>query len=216
MKNNLTTIIVNYQTPELLNVAVTSFKKFYPEIPLIIFDNGSRDHSRDEIEKLVQTQPSTSSYYESENIYHGPAVHKALTDLITTEFCFLLDSDTETTKPGFLEKGIEILSSDENNYALGHLEHSNKRGFKQEDGIPVILTPYLLLKTGPYHKFPPFVHHGQPTIYNFLEAQKADYKLIHFPMYDYIDHKWRGTASRFGYKLGLKGKINYLLNKIGL
>ena len=35
-------------------------------------------------------------------------------------------------------------------------------------------------------------------------------------MDDYIDHLWRGTASKFGYGLGLKGKFDYLLNKLGI
>lgn len=216
MKKEVTTVIVNYQTPDLLTTAVTSFKKYYSDVPLIIFDNGSRDNSRDIIEELIFSHKNIEAHYESENIFHGPAIHKAITDLVETEFCFILDSDTETLKPGFLEEGISILQSDEKLYALGHLEHSNRRGFKQKDGIPVILTPYLLMKVEPYHKFPPFIHHGQPTINNFFEAQKAGYRLEHFPMYDFIDHKWRGTASKFGYKLGLKGKINHLLNKIGL
>lgn len=216
MNNRVTTVIVNYQTPDLLTVAVESFKKHYPEVPLIIFDNGSRDNSREHIEELISIHENTVAHYESDNIFHGPAIHKAVTDLVETDFCFILDSDTETLKPGFLEEGISILQSDEKLYAIGHLEYSNKRGFKQKDGIPVILTPYLLMKVELYHKFPPFIHHGQPTINNFLNAQKAGYTLKHFPMYDFIDHKWRGTASKFGYKLGLKGKINYVLNKIGL
>ncbi len=215
--NKVTTVIVNYQTPDLLEEAVLSFIKFYPSTKLLIFDNGSEDNSADVIKKLQIEFPDTiTSHFESENIYHGPALHKSLNELVKSEYCFFLDSDTVTKKAGFLEKGLEILSSNEKNYALGRVVSVNQRGFKDPAGIPIIVTPYLLMKTAPYPQFSPFMHHGQPVLLNFREAQNAGYRLIHFPMEEYIDHLWRGTASKYGYGLGLKGKFEFLLNKIGL
>ena len=214
---NITAVIVNYQTPDLLEDAVLSFKTFYPSVNLLIFDNGSRDKSTIVIENLQEKFPdSIQTHFEPGNIFHGPALHKSITELIKNEFCFFLDSDTVTKKKGFLEKGVEILSSDKKNYALGRMIKTNERGFKDLGGIPIIVTPYLLMKTGPYSDFPPFIHHGQPVLHNFREAQKKGMKLIDFPMHDYIDHLWRGTASKYGYGLGLRGKFEYLLNKIGL
>ncbi len=214
---NVTTVIINFQTPELLKNAVLSFKKVYPDARTIIFDNGSKDESAEAIRICIDNYPETvTAYFEKKNIYHGPAMHKALSVLVKSEFCFFLDSDTVTRKNGFLEKGVKMLSDDVKNYALGQVVHCNKRGFKDPDGIPVVLTPYLLMKTAPYKKFTPFRHHGQPVLFNFKQAQEENYSLIDFPMEEYIDHKWRGTATKYGYKLGLRGKIDYLLNKLGL
>lgn len=215
--NSVTTVIVNYQTPDLLRNAVLSFKKHYPDIKIIIFDNGSADNSISIIADLQEQYPeSIESHLEEKNIYHGPALDKSIRELVKTDYCFFLDSDTVTKEKGFLEKGLDLLSSEEKNYALGYKLNANKRGFKDPEGTPIILTPYLLMKTAPYRKFPPFFHHGQPVLDNFREAQKKGYKLIHFPMEEYIDHLWRGTASKFGYGLGLKGKFDYFLNKLGL
>jgi len=215
--NSVTTVIVNYQTPELLVNAVHSFKRIYRNVDLLIFDNGSEDHSKDVINELSKEYGgSVRVHFEEKNIYHGPALDKSLRMLVETEYCFFLDSDTKTHKSGFLEKGINLLSSDENNYALGHMITVNKRGFKDPCGIPIVVTPYLLMKTNPYQKFPPFIHHGQPVLENFSEAQKNGYRIIHFPMEEYVDHLWRGTASKYGYGLGLKGKVEYVLNKLGL
>ena len=214
---NITTVIVNYQTPKLLDEAVRSFKEFYPHIKTVIFDNGSRDESQNTIESLVNHFPySVEAHYESKNIFHGPALHKALTRIVDTKYCFFLDSDTITMQGGFLEKGVAMLDSHEKNYACGFIVHANKRGFKDPGGIPIAVTPYLLLKTEFYMRFPPFQHHGQPVLSNFEEAQNRGYKILHFPMDEYINHLWRGTASRYGYQLGLKGKIDFLLNKFGL
>ncbi|CAN5205584.1 hypothetical protein BH23BAC3_BH23BAC3_26750 [soil metagenome] len=213
----ITAVIVNYQTPDLLKDAVLSFKKFYQSTELLIFDNGSQDNSADVIKKLQSEYTDTITYHlESKNIFHGPALHKSLNKLVKSEYCFFLDSDTVTKKAGFLEKGLEILSSNKNNYALGRVITVNRRGFKDPAGLPIIVTPYLLMKTAPYPQFSPFVHHGQPVLFNFREAQEEGYRLIHFPMEEYIDHLWRGTASQYGYGLGLKGKFEFLLNKIGL
>lgn len=215
--NSVTTVIVNYQTPDLLRDAVLSFKKHYPENKVLIFDNGSADNSRTIISDLHEQYPeSIETHFEQKNIFHGPALDKSIRELVKTDYCFFLDSDTVTKEKGFLEKGMDLLSSEEKNYALGYKLNANKRGFKDPEGTPIILTPYLLMKTAPYRKFPPFFHHGQPVLNNFREAQKKGYKLIHFPMEKYIDHLWRGTASKFGYGLGLKGKFDYLLNKLGL
>lgn len=213
----VTTVIVNYQTPELLRSAVLSFKEHYPETRVLIFDNGSKDDSKSVIAKIQNQYPdSIFTHFEEENIFHGPALDKSITELVKTEFCFFLDSDTVTKKKGFLEKGVDILSANTKNYALGYKLNANKRGFKDPEGTPIILTPYLLMKTTPYQKFPPFFHHGQPVLKNFREAQNNGYELIHFPMEEYVDHIWRGTASKFGYGLGLKGKFDYLLNKLGI
>jgi len=213
----VTTVIVNYQTPDLLQQAVESFKAVYPNVQTLIFDNGSRDHSRIVISSLRDVYPdSVEAHFEGKNIYHGPALHKALTKLIKTEYCFFLDSDTYTKKGGFLECGVKELSSNKKNYAFGYCIKANQRGFKDENGITVAVTPYLMLKCEHYHEFPQFIHHGQPVLFNFKDAQEKGYQVIHFPMDNYIDHLWRGTASKYGYKLGLKGKIDYLLNRLGL
>lgn len=214
---NITTVIVNYQTPELLDQAVRSFKKLYPDVTTVIFDNGSNDHSKKTIDKLKNDFPGNlKTHFEQENIYHGPALHKSLKKLVSTPYCFFLDSDTITQKRGFLEEGIDMLEENSKHYVCGLVIKVNKRGFKDPDGIPVAVTPYLLLKTGLYHQFPPFNHHGQPTLKNIEKAQERGFKVIDYPMDQYIDHLWRGTASKYGYKLGLKGKLDYLLNRLGL
>ena len=38
---DLSAVIIHYQTPDLLKMAVESFKRFYPKMPLYVVDNGS-------------------------------------------------------------------------------------------------------------------------------------------------------------------------------
>ncbi len=50
---------------------------------------------------------------------------------------------------------------------------------------------------------------------NFIAAYQKGYEIKSFPIEDFIDHKLRGTASKFGYGLGWNGKIDFVLNKLG-
>ena len=106
--------------------------------------------------------------------------------------------------------------SNEQIYGVGEITRSNKRGYKAEDGEQILLTPYMLIRNDIYRSLKPFIHHGQPTLYNFTDARKKGYDLKHYEVSKYIDHLWRGTASKFGYGLGIRGKIDYILNKMGI
>jgi hypothetical protein len=74
----------------------------------------------------------------------------------------------------------------------------------------------MMLRRKLYHEFPAFEHRGMPTLRNFAAAQRQGYVLKSFPVEKYIAHFGRGTASRYGYGLGMRGKVDYVLNKLGL
>ena len=212
---DITVIIINYNTPDLLRIAVDSLKKFYPKISLIIMDNGSLNESVSLIKTLQNNYENTKTVFLDENIYHGPAMDLAISKYVTTEKVFFLDSDTETFKAGFLEE-MNTLMENPNVYGIGEFNKVNKRGFTDGKGKIILQTPYMLLRTSIYKKLPAFFHHGQPTLLNFVTSWEHGYFLEYFPISTYIDHKWRGTAERFGYGLGWKAKLDYLLNKVGI
>lgn len=215
---NITTVIVNFQTPDLLKVAVSSFKKFYPDVEVVLMDNGSKDNgkSKELINELQAEYINTKAVFLEKNIFHGPAMDKAIREYVSTDFTFFLDSDTETKKSGFLEKMEETLSNSKNIYGVGEITRSNKRGYKDQDGEEILLTPYMMVNNEIYNSLKPFIHHGQPTLHNFIDARKKGFRLENFEVSNYIDHLWRGTASKFGYGLGIRGKIDFILNKLGL
>jgi GT2 family glycosyltransferase len=216
MFENLRIIIVNFQTPDLLKISVESFRKFYPDARMTIIDNGSKDNSDEVIKRIQETFPDrTDVLILDKNIYHGPAMNYALNTL-NEDYVFFIDSDTETKKGGFLEPMVKLVELSENAYAAGRQITVNKRGFLSEKGKAILTPAYMMLKRKLYRKFPPFEHHGQPVMKNFFCAQEKGYLLKTFPIENYIDHKWRGTASRFGYGLGIKGKIDFVLNKFGI
>ena len=207
-------VIVNYQTPDLLEDTVRSFKSFYPDVHTVIVDNGSQDTSPEVIRRLCEEYHAIEAAYRSENAGHGPAMHGIIAK-DQFEYYFLLDSDTVTKRGGFLEKMFQEYS-DDRVYGVGKVLPYNKRGFEDASGVPMLVAAYMLIKSSHYQNLSPFEHHGAPVARNFYEAWQKGLLMKDFPIDDYIDHLHRGTVARFGYGLGLKGKINYLLNKLGL
>lgn len=213
---SVTAVVINYQTPDLLEKAVRSFHHFYPEVPILLVDNGSRDRSRDLIAELArELEPATEPLFVEENIYHGPAMHLAL-ESVSTPHVFILDSDTETERGGFLEPMEDLLEKSERTYGVGHVVHVNQRGFAVSAGIPVLQSAYMLIKRSIYFQLPPFIHHGLPVLNNFKAAAAEGYHVEDFPVQDYVKHLGRGTAERYGYGLGLRSRLDYVLNKLGL
>jgi glycosyltransferase involved in cell wall biosynthesis len=212
-------VIINYQTPDLTKTAITSFRKIYPQIPILLIDNGSKDNSREVLIRIVGNNPDLIKLVANEkNFHHGPAMHQAI-GLLQDEFILFLDSDCEVMKGGFIEGMLKELESDDKNYAAGKLIHLNKRGFdvpQSGRSIKYIRPICMLIRRSLYKELEPFQYHGAPCMKNLIDASKRGYNLLDFKIEDYIHHKGRGTASRFGYNLGIRGKINYVLNKIGM
>lgn len=213
----VTAVVIHFQTPDLLALAVRSFRQYYPNVPLLVVDNGSRDPSRQVIEQLlVEGGALTQALWLPVNLYHGPAMHRAM-ETVTTPYVYFFDSDTETRQGGFLESMIAALEADPYAYGAGRIvEVDRRRGFRQAGGMPVLVTPYMLLRRDFYFRLPPFIHHGLPTIQNFRAAEQAGYRLIPFPIESYVHHRGRGTAERYGYGLGWRSRLEYLLHRLGL
>ncbi len=214
--DDVSTVIVNYRTPELLETAATSFRKFYPNIELVILDNGSKDRSLEVITTLVGKSPAkTKAMLLDRNYYHGPAMDRAMRS-VDKEIVFFLDTDTETYRGGFIELMLGELSKDEKIYGIGRVDKVNRRGFATKDGtIEILLSPYMMLRRKLYLPLSPFIHHGMPTLQNFSAAGRNGYSLRNFDIASYVKHYGRGTASKFGYRLGFRGKLNFFLNKAG-
>lgn len=209
-------VVVNYQTPELLDQAVRSFHDAYPAVQLLIVDNGSRNRSIAVIDALEEEYPETiHSLRLSANLYHGPAMDRALRRL-ETPYAYLFDSDTITRQPGFLEPMTGQLQAREENYGAGRVLTVNSRGYSSDDGIPILWAPYMLIDRTIYRNLPPFEHHGVPVLRNMEAADERGYRLVEFPVEDYVDHLGRGTASKYGYRLGLKSRLNHLLHRLGV
>ena len=215
----VTTVVINFQTPDLTERAVASFRRHYPVEQLLLIDNGSHDQSVELFRRLIAESPhTTTQILNTRNLHHGPAMDQALHHLLTP-FVLFIDSDCEVRRGGFIELMLDALAQKHEHYIIGKRIFMNTRGFDVPRGrtaIPYIRPICMLVKHELYLSLPPFERHGTPCLANMKAATAHGLELLHFPIADFVHHEGRGTAGRFGYNLGWRGKWNYLLHKLGL
>ncbi|HUL45164.1 MAG TPA: glycosyltransferase [Bacteroidota bacterium] len=215
----VTTVIVNYNTPELTERAVSSFRRFYSSVHILLIDNGSDEACVNELRRIRRISPYyTDLKTNPSNMHHGPAMDLALRSL-QNPFVLFLDSDCEVLKGGFIEPMLSQLETAPLHYAIGKKIFLDKRGFDVPDenrGVPYIRPLCMMVKRKLYFLFPPFHRHGSPCLSNMMQAVKQGYQLLDYPVEEFIRHEGRGTAGPHGYQLGLAGRWNYFLHKLGL
>ena len=215
----VTTVIINYRTADLTRRAIESFRGFYPAKQLLLIDNGSRDESVEVLENSRHRFPQfTEVLLNTTNLHHGPAMDQGIHQL-QTRYVFFVDSDCEISRGGFLELMIDELEHRQMGYAIGHRVWMNRRGFDIENNrnaIPYIRPYFMLIQRELYLRLPPFEKHGTPCLKNMKTAKEHGFALINFSVGDYVNHRGRGTAHQHGYNLGVRGRWNYFMNRLGL
>lgn len=68
----ITALTINWRTRDLTQLCVETFRRFYPQIPMILIDNGSRDASTDYILDLARGQREISAILNLSNIVDRP------------------------------------------------------------------------------------------------------------------------------------------------
>jgi hypothetical protein len=218
-RSAVTTVIVNFRTTDLTREAVLSFRSHYPDAPLLVIDNGSGIAGAAEIRRLAEDPAvRASSILLPRNRHHGPAMDLALRRL-ESPFVLFLDSDCVVRRGGFAEEMESVLEQDPGAYAVGKKIFMDARGFdvaESPDAHPYIRPICMMIRRSLYGELPPFRRHGAPCLENMIAAHRKQFRLVHFPVEEYVEHTGRGTASRHGYRLGLGGKWNHLLHRLGL
>ena len=210
-------VVVHYRTPDLLQRAVESWFHFYPDVPLTIFDNAPVSDDAEVVASLRNRYPRVDYIPSPENVGHGPGMDRSIRSA-SEAFIFLLDSDTVVQKGGFLEAMIPHFERG-SVYGVGRRVRVNRRGYNVEEnhkGFPALDPAYMLIRRTAYLSLPPFIQHGQPVVENFSAAMERGLELVPFDIGSWILHEHRGTVNRHGYGLGLRGKINHILNMLGL
>ncbi len=214
----VTATIINFRTPDLLKRAAESLLKYYPNITALLIDNGSGNGSAGAIETIRLRNPAhTEVILNGENLHHGPAMDQALRHL-RSRYVLFLDSDAELRAGRFLEMMVNAAEEHPGVYAVGHCVRMNKRGFdvpREKGGTPYIRPYCMLIRRELYLTLPSFERHGTPCLANMKAAVDRGLTLVDFPVYDYVAHEGRGTAGKFGYQLGVRGKFNHVMNKLG-
>jgi len=140
-------ISVNFKTKEFTEKCLTSFRGFYPEVRMIIIDNGSNDSSSEYLSSIKSEH--TLIITNSENIGHGPALHQGF-KISNSPYIFTLDSDCIVKHGGFLEIMLEEFKIEPNLYAIGWM-----RWVDIYSGVPVNPPKGYKIEISPDEIIPP-------------------------------------------------------------
>jgi len=188
---DITAIIPQFKTPELIRAVVSSLRQFYPTLPLILVDDGSHDASTEAVRELAANDLNTEAVILEANGGHGPALHAGIL-AATTRWVFTLDSDCIVEHGGFLER-MENRANETGLYAIGVLYYRDVSHGKRY----YLSCVAALYDREIYLNLPPFIHSGDPMENNTRAAAARGYKVEGFPIFDYVWHKERGTRKAF-------------------
>lgn len=192
MDLNTTVVSVNFMTKPLIQKCFESFRSFYPEIPFVIVDNGSRDASVEYLKRLAD-KPGVTVLFNDDNLGHGPALHQGVQQ-VTTPYVFTVDSDCTAINGGFLEPMLLEFQRNPNLFSLGDVHPAHKSG-----PYKYVTVTFMLMSLSKYLTLPPFIDHGAPAIQTMIAAQDKGYLLGSFPIADFVSHIGGGTSRMFSY-----------------
>jgi glycosyltransferase involved in cell wall biosynthesis len=221
---DITAVVANFRTRGLTQTCVETLLEHYPQLPLILIDNGSGDASTELVRELGGSLPNVDAVLNRRNRYHGPALDQGVR-AARTRFVFTLDSDCEVRRGGFLEQ-MRPHFDDPSVYAVGALRYKNRFGYtygyddsvepERPDRIPYVHPYAMLLDRDKYLALRPFIHHGAPCIRNMEDARRAGYRVVRFPIGDFVFHLAEGTSGSHGYGLraATRQRIESYLNRV--
>lgn len=193
---DITAIIPNYRTKNMTRAAITSLKTFYPDLPLIVVDDGSQDDSTAYIQRLPIVWRNTQVLILETNEGQGTALDLAI-KWAKTRCVFTMDSDIVIRQGGFLE-AMEAMLYGEDLYGIGVIYQRDA-----VHGNQYLSCVASLYDREKYLTLPPFEHHGDPMQVNMDAAARRGMRVKCFPIFDYLDHREAGTREAYAMRWDL-------------
>jgi hypothetical protein len=190
----ITGVVVNYCTPEAIHKAVTSLRRFYPFMRIIIIDGSPKGTPGWQMCEHLKSVYTNTIHVEF-NIGHGRGMNVGIS-MVLTPLVLLFDSDTDTREKGVLEIMLTKFNEQtERPYGIGQVLITSKEGTNAEHGIKYLHPHFALIDRVMFYQFLQYVDHGAPMIAAMNDIHKS-YKdlLIDFPeLKDYVFHVGKVT-----------------------
>lgn len=209
-KKDVTVLICQRKTKDLIQLCLESLFRFYPDIPVLVVDGDSQDDSSQYL-AFMQTKYSNLRVWTKSNpsgglTSHGITMHEAIVGHITTKWVLAMDSDVIIERGGFLEQMIPNLANDI--FGYGTLMLTSKQNFangaplNDNDVLPYAHPSFSFynrdiylqfqniqtkLRNGHFHPSI-FIGDGSPCVLSMIAAQELGYRVEGFNVADYITH----------------------------
>ena len=172
---NITAVVVTSNTKDLIKRAYTSFRKFHPDMKLIIIDGSNlNDPCCAYVSGLASVNTMVAVY--DYNIGHGRGMHEGI-KMVKTKYALIFDSDIKMLKSP-VEKMLAMMESD--TYGVGYTEKTGLDGFeygskphhKDQDFMRMMHPYFHLLQVSEYFKYFPYTQHGAPCYKAALDIHR--------------------------------------------
>jgi len=210
---DITVLICQRKTPDLIRLSLESLLSFYPDIPVLIVDGDSQDESVLYLRLKALLNPNVKVWERphttgSQHTSHGGTMHEALSDQIKTKYVLILDSDIIVDRGGWIEQMLEQMARC-NLYAIGSLmlvsrENEAILGPKDENDVLRYAHPSCSLFdrekyieiSDTYTEWKPTMQkirnaasdHGSPLVWNMMGAAQLNYAVEYYPVDRYVSH----------------------------
>lgn len=191
---DITGIVVCYNTKKLMECTYNSFRRFHPEMSLIIIDGSDPNNPCASYVKSLASD-KTTVISAGKNIGHGRGMCKGI-EMAKTKYALIFDSDIEMIKSPVSQM---LKMMDETTFGVGNICKTGLSGGKIKDISMLYLHPYFqLININNYKKYHPYVHHGAPCYLTMRDIHKKKLsgkvlKLFPNLLKDYVIHYRRGT-----------------------
>lgn len=199
-EKNITVLICQRNTNDLIRLTLESILRFYPDIQILVVDGSSTDDSIFYLKQKAITHPNIKIWIRNGRNSHGMTMDEAIQRHISTKYVLLCDSDIIMDRGGLIEEMLQEFPKDELLYAIGSMmlvTRSNHACGDPKDANDVLRyahPSFSIYDADRYRKMKvPFVDHGAPCCYNQIEAEKLGLRIAYYPVDKYISHLSGGS-----------------------
>lgn len=188
--NDTVAITVAYNTPDLIINAISSIRKFYKDLRILIVDGSPyQSPCYKAISSLCRLYKNISVIRNKINTGHGPGLHLGIS-YSSENNIIIFDSDIVMNEP-CVDKMKAFLT--DKTYGVGQVVDVNSKGQNVKNGIRYLHPHFALISRRAYYLNKPFIQHGAPLISTMISIKKTGFSVIDFPVGNYVTHLERGT-----------------------
>jgi glycosyltransferase involved in cell wall biosynthesis len=191
---DVTVLICQRKTKELIQLCLESLLQYYPDIPVIVVDGDSQDDSTLYLRYKSIVCPNLKVWERTGINSHGITMDEAIRNFVNTNYVLLMDSDVITFRSGYIEGMMEQFIGNINLYATGNLMLVSRQNeacgapFDENDVLRYTHPCCSIYQVPTYKKMRPFANHGAPCVFNLLDAEIMKYDIGYFPVDKYTAH----------------------------
>lgn len=191
----VTILICQRNTRDLIQLCVTSILNHYPEIKILVADGNSQDESIEWLRFMSEKHPNVTVWETGERRNsHGEIMNDAIRGYINTKYVLLMDSDTIVRRGGFIELMLAQFLDNDKMYATGSLMLQSIKGeacsppLDEADVLRYAHPSCSMYDIETYKTLREFTDHGAPCALNNIDAQSKGHWIEYFPVDKYVQH----------------------------